>query len=282
MSTKRKRVTSSGFKTADMAEKQVSDMDVSPLGLEEMYRCSELADITKCFVNLHTNMTFEISNIKAEIKNVKKEVHEVQKSLEYTQTEVAEIQEYTIPGIYAQLEKERAERLKLDMWGRKWNAVVTGIPGTTNEDTGKTEVLVRDFFIKKLSLSTELVEDFLFQAVHRLPGGKMDKKNIIVRFLSLAERDRVLQAAQKLAPNSGHAVYIDLPPEIGKIRLNLLEKRRNMPADVKKNYKLKYYKEPPFIDLVIKKKTGNQGDPQVGMGRGRGRLRTPSSDKTEH
>ena len=76
-------------------------------------------------------------------------------------------------------------------------------------------------------MDDETVDDVLFQAVHRLPGRKTHK-NIIVRFVSLADKERVFRAASNLPPKSGHSVFTDIPPVLAQKRLTLHDKRKNM------------------------------------------------------
>jgi hypothetical protein len=94
------------------------------------------------------------------------------------------------------------------------------------------------------------VNNFVFSAVHRLPGGSVDAKNIIVRFNSLGDRDRSLNASGNLKGQKGLAVMSDLPPNLSKLRSELLTSRYNMPPNEHKLYKLKQLKEAPFLKLV--------------------------------
>ena len=93
-----------------------------------------------------------------------------------------------------------------------------------------------------------------FAACHRLPGGPDVKKNIIVRFVNLLDRDDVLAHAMKLPAKSGYSVVPDLPPEIAEVRHKLLMERHEMSAAEKKKFKLVYLKEYPFVALKPKTK----------------------------
>ncbi len=92
----------------------------------------------------------------------------------------------------------------------------------------------------------------LFTAVHRLPSGEPDKRNIMLRLSNLIDRDDVLHAATRLEPGSGYSVVPDLPPSLAIRRGNLLKQRRDMPIKERKNCRLVYLQEPPFVTLIHK------------------------------
>ena len=81
------------------------------------------------------------------------------------------------------------------MWGRKWNLVFRDIPGKLDETPRVAEINV-----------------MLLTAVHRLAGGMDEnKRNCIVCFSNLMDRDEVLQKGIALKPGSGYSVVPDLP-----------------------------------------------------------------------
>jgi hypothetical protein len=73
---------------------------------------------------------------------------------------------------------------------------------------------------------------------------------IIVRFSSLPDRDLVLNSTKHLTRNCGFSVMTDLPPNLSKLRSDLLTRRYNMPADERRQYKLKQMKDAHFLQLV--------------------------------
>jgi hypothetical protein len=63
----------------------------------------------------------------------------------------------------------------------------------------------------------------LLTAVHCLPGGMDEnKRNCMVRFSSLMDRDEVLQKEIALKSGSGYSVVPDLPPSVSILRSKLL------------------------------------------------------------
>ena len=139
-------------------------------------------------------------------------------------------------------------------WGRKWNLVIRGIEGDAREPGRKTLEKVTLFFRETLKVPTEILDNMLFAACHRLPGGPDKKKNIIVRFVNLLDRDDVMSLAMKLPTGSGYSISPDLPPKLAEVRHHLLKKRSEMNADDKKKCKIVYLKDYPFVAIKPKAK----------------------------
>jgi hypothetical protein len=117
------------------------------------------------------------------------------------------------------LKKKPIKSLKLEMWGRKWNLVLRDIPGKLDETPRVTEINV-----------------MLLTAVHRLAGGiDENKRNCIVCFSNLMDRDEVLQKGIALKPGSGYSVVPDLPPSVSILRSKLLNEKRNVWANINNN-----------------------------------------------
>ena len=85
---------------------------------------------------------------------------------------------------------------------------------------------------------------------HRLKSGSERGKDIIVRMVSLIDRDEILKAAKKLVPGSGFSVVPDLPPSLSNQR-DLLRRRSEMSVADKKT-RLVYLTRPPFFRLIKK------------------------------
>jgi len=68
------------------------------------------------------------------------------------------------------------------------------------------------------------------------------------------DRDDILRAAQtKLAPGTGYSVMPDLPPMVAQRRNELLKERSEMEPRMKRNFKIIYTKNDPFVRLVQKR-----------------------------
>ena len=141
----------------------------------------------------------EIRTVKQEIKETNERVGVLESHAELVNDLIKTLNEETVPNLEDKLNEEANERIRLELWGRKWNVVISGIEGTLNETPRVTEKKVRAFFETVLRMPTEETNSVLLQAVHRLPGGAYEqKRRIIVRFNSLIVRDEMLAAAMKL------------------------------------------------------------------------------------
>ena len=220
------------------------------------YVCNDFKDIAKCFSQLHTHIDDEVDKLKVRQDEIEKRVDLVENLAQFTNEEVTAIHNKHIPDLESKLEYEKNERLKLEIWGRKWNLVVKGVPGAPNvrEWPKVTDVLLRGFLTETLNMDKEIAKSMLFTAVHRLPSGPVEKRNIIVRLSNLIDRDEILRAAQKeLRAGSGYSVMPDLPPAVAVRRGELLKQRSQMPPEEKRKVKLVYLKESPFVKLVEKR-----------------------------
>jgi hypothetical protein len=70
-----------------------------------------------------------------------------------------------------------------------------------------------------------------------------------VSFSHLAHRDLVLNSSKHLKGQRSLSVMTDLPPELSKMRGDLLKRRFEMPPEERKFYRVKQLKEAPFLEL---------------------------------
>ena len=136
-----------------------------------------------------------------------------------------------------------------------WNLIIRGMSGQDGEHPKTTQTVVREFLNTKLGFDTEHVKNMLFTAVHMLPSGPTDKRNVILWLSNLIDRDEILMTATKLPPGSGFSVVPDLPPILASRRGELLRERSAMSVEERRKYRLVYLKESPFLQLVRKKST---------------------------
>lgn len=217
------------------------------------YKCENFSDISECFKSLHRSFSQELKNVKEDVCVLKEKVDVLDSAATWVNSEITDLHSKHLPSLRDKLEEEKNDRLALDLWGRKWNLVVRGIPGTSKELPKDTLVKFREFLVDELKLDKSYVNSILVQAIHRLQSGDDDKKNIIVRFVSLIDRDTVLnQAISVLRPGCGKAVITDLPPSLSKLRGELLHKRSKMHESERKRTRLVFRKEAPFLKLVTR------------------------------
>lgn len=235
--------------------------------LEEAYQCHSFEDIAKCFALIHTELTNNLAAVVNEVRSIKTKVADLENKQDRLRCDL----DTTKSFLKSDIESARSESsgkldaraklietelktltdnlTKLNIWGRKWNLVFKGIPGSLNETSSATKKVIKNFLVNDLKMPKDTVDSIQFGAAHRLPGGREGKKNIIVRFVDLVDRDLVLNSTRNLSRGSNMAVMTDLPPEIAKRRSELLGKRFEMPVDQRKHYRVKQLKEAPFVVL---------------------------------
>lgn len=229
--------------------------------LEEVYQCNSFSDIGKCFAKMHLEFNASLNFVAGEVTELKERMDKVEVNHRNTVENCEKMKQYfegKINSYESQLQALAERHTKLDLWGRKWNLVIKGIPGPLNEDTYRTEKVTKQFMVDNLKIRETAVAKMNFSAAHRLPGGIDGKKNIIVRFNSLKDRDLVLNSAKNLKDQKGLSIMTDLPPELSKRRSELLKKRYQMPIEERRQFQLKQLKEAPFITLV--KRSNNSRD----------------------
>ncbi|CAG2203562.1 BLM [Mytilus edulis] len=86
---------------------------------------------------------------------MERRVDHIENHNEFMNSELHAIHNTHIPNLESLIEKEQTERLKLEIWGRKWNVVIRGVQGNPNhqELPKVTETFTR-VFLKKTRLSS--------------------------------------------------------------------------------------------------------------------------------
>ena len=233
----------------DMEVDKHQDKHQDELEIKKVKTMFEGKDMAECFALMYINHSKAMESVRGEIQELKTNIREIESAVQNTSEDIQDIHEKTIPEIKESVSTERKERLRLEVWGRKWNLIIKGVEGDTKEQPRTTERCVRAVLQDVLHIDSEHVQSILFQAAHRLPGGKQGKKNIIIRLNSLIDRDEILVAARKLPHGTGVSIFPDLPPEISDLRSKLLQERFALPPGERKKSKLIYTKEFPFVLL---------------------------------
>ena len=83
----------------------------------KMYTGKELAD---CFANLHMTINNEIRTVKQEIKETNERVGVLEWHAELVNDLIKILNEETVPNLEDKLNEEANERIRLELWGRKW------------------------------------------------------------------------------------------------------------------------------------------------------------------
>lgn len=228
---------------------------------DNLYECKDFSDIGRCFKTLHSHIDSEVEALKLRQDSTEKKVEIIDNHIEHLHDQMSELHNKTIPNLEALIEREATERKKLELWGRKWNVIVRGIDGVDGEPAKMTERKFRAFLHDKLDYGEEKIRSIHIAAAHRLPSGPKGKRNIIVRISSLNVKDEIMKAAiSKLQKGSGYSIVPDLPPDLAILRGNLLKERSEMSPSQKKNCRLVYLKDPPFLKLSMKPRPRNDSD----------------------
>ena len=189
--------------------------------------------------------------------NVK--VDGLETGLQFTQKSVEE----DIPARLSAMEKVHAaetealtiRQLDLDTWNRKWNLVVSGIDGTPNEHEAVTKAAVLTA-IQSLGQGCEDIEVGDLSAAHRLDHADSGS-DIVVRFLHLWDRDRVLRNCWRFKDIDGSEdvrITADIPPPIRPMRNELLKKRWEFVSAAKAEGRavktsVRYVQTYPYVQL---------------------------------
>lgn len=139
--------------------------------------------------------------------------------------------------------------LDQELHDRKWNLVISHLPGPKYERPDDTRKKIFDFGMDVFHAD---YKPYL-SACHRLHPSADSK--IIVRFTDLDDRDYWLTNAKKIkafnsANNLNVSIQADLPPPLRSLQNELLLHRRDLPNDVKSKSVIKYHAHWPYVSLV--------------------------------
>ena len=235
-----KETHKSNVNTGSKGSTEASMSEDDRLELEKLKQMYAGKNLNECFALMQLSNTKEIRSVREELGTVKERVSGLESVAENLTADIKDINEVALVNMRDALTEEEIERQKLEQWGRKWNVVIHGIVGDLRERPRVTGEKVRSFMTDTLKLEAEIVKQMSFAAVHRLPGGDESKRRIILRFVSLMDRDDVMDAARRLPKGSGHSVIPDLNPEASKLRAKLLSDLRAMEDDDRKKHRLGY------------------------------------------
>ena len=195
----------------------------------------------------------QIDVINGEVKTIKDDVAELQHSAQDSSDRMDKVSNTFLPAISSQITKVAsalAERmLDMEIHGRKWSLIINGLDGVAGEDDVTTRVkcvsLAKDLGVSDAATTT-------FAACHRLDHSKANA-GIIVRFTDLAQREAWLKNAGKLRRvNEDVSFSPDLPPVLRKMKTELLNIRKSMPASEKQITRVKHIARWPYVKLTYK------------------------------
>ena len=195
----------------------------------------------------------QIDAINGQVKTIQDDLVQLKRSTQDTSDRIDIVSNTFLPAISTQMTNiasALAERmLDVEVHGRKWSLIVQGLKG----EVGETEQTTRQ---KCISLAKELgvtdAEHTRLAACHRLNHATADA-GIILRFNDLAQREAWLRKAGNLR-NVNQAVNFspDLPPVLRKVKKGLLDIRREMEDNEKRQTRIKHLPRWPYVKLEYK------------------------------
>jgi hypothetical protein len=138
-----------------------------------------------------------------------------------------------------------------EMYSRKWNIILHGIPGLPKEEELTTENTVRQMAVEHLKIDNAMDKtQHPFAACHRLSGAK--DAGIIIKFGNLTSKNHWLASAKNLKNSSMNiSISPDTPRCLKELRTEILNYRKKLQPEQKKAAKIQYSQTWPFITLKL-------------------------------
>ena len=199
-------------------------------------------------------ITRSINSLRSKIETLSTFKEDVKKTVDFAHTRINDIYEHAIPAINAHIRtiaSALSQRLlDLDVHRRKWSLNVQGIKGVAGEEETETRTKTVDFATSKLGIRADPND---YAACHRL--SQTADSGIIMRFQDLSQRNAWLDNAKNLRhhPDCGKvSISPDLPNDLRPLKTELLNIRKALPREQKKNSSIRYLKQWPYVELRIK------------------------------
>ena len=115
--------------------------------LKQMYAKEDLG---ACFANLHLKIEGDIHKVKEDVAGLKARTEHLENFATESELAIRTINDTSVPALQKAIADSKDELsnelTKLEMWGRKWNVIIRGIPGSANEGGRVTLTKVTEFF----------------------------------------------------------------------------------------------------------------------------------------
>lgn len=204
----------------------------------------KLEDLSQRLSRLEDNL--------AKTQEVQKAVEGLQESMQFQSDRLEGLATASIPALASHMEKVTSalalQTLDMDMHRRKWSLIIQGLKGNPKEDENDTRQKVVDLARGKLELGDSSPGDFA--ACHRLKSAA--NAGIIVRFKDLNTRNQWLAVAKRLKGHQDHVtISPDIPPPLRCCKSELLNIRKEMPAEKKRRSYVRQLPRWPYAELVV-------------------------------
>ena len=192
-------------------------------------------------------------------KSLTDELNDLRKSVQDTSDRIDDVMNNEIPLLHDKFTNLALmlaiQTLDIDVHRRKWNLVIHGIKGNAAEPESVTRGKCVKF--AKDDLQIPDAEQHRYAACHRLR--RSPDAAIIIRFSDLKDRNQWLGHAKNLQQNNPSvSLSVDMPPILRPLKTELLNIRKNLQPQVKKETKVKHLVSWPYVELIM---PGNQ-DPK--------------------
>lgn len=196
----------------------------------------------------------EVAKIEEKISGkIKTEVIKV--TNENIQAEVKRLVQFELAEINASVVENRRKILELDVYGRKYQINIKGIPQTDPRETNaQLEAKVRAVFTNNLQLNPDAVNSMYFRAVHRVGKREDANKLTVVVLNNLDQVSDVFRNAYRLK-DSHFSVNSSLPKELQDYKSDLLFKRKALKEKKNINSRVVERRGFPQLEKLLPKAT---------------------------
>ena len=173
-------------------------------------------------------------------------------AVQFTSKRMDDLEKVTLTALACHMEQVASalalQTLDIDVHRRKWSLTVQGLEGDADEDDADTRRACVQLARQHMDIEYAAVSDFA--ACHRLSRKK--DAGIFMRFCDLRQRNKWLLGARKLKNlESNISVCPDLPPVLRPLKTELLQIRKSLPPEKKKNSHIKYLRQWLYLELTI-------------------------------
>ena len=149
----------------------------------------------------------------------------------------------------------RRKNLELDVYGRKYQINIKGIPQTNPRETNaELEATVRAFFTTNLQLNHQMVDSMSFRAVHRVGKKENINKLTVVVLNNLDHVSAVFKNAH-LLKETNYSMNSSLPAELQDYKSDLLFKRKALKEKKNINCRVVERRGFPQLEKLLPKQT---------------------------
>ena len=166
---------------------------------------NDLAELKESFVSLYN----EVEALRGEINAVSQHL---------------KVAERTIQELQKSHDQQLLRNIRLEARSRRNNVKFFGLPEArqvTDLSKEDTEDVLRSFLVNNLKMPKEMVEEFFFERVHRMPAKRADTSNaprpIIAKFYFFQQKERIWRYV-RILKGTNFGMANDYPKKIDDIR----------------------------------------------------------------